>query len=136
MHPRTTSPIYFVLITFRPTVSGALADAAGWRQIMWMCVGIAAVIECLFLFLFRETYEPTILKRRAEKKRKETGDHSWMSEYEEQDKGATSTILQSMSRPARIIWSSSMLQVLSLWGGLAFAFFYGGTSYTSSSNKC
>lgn len=92
-----------------PTVSGALADAAGWRQIMWMCVGIAGVIEILFLCLFRETYEPTILRRRAEKKRKETGDESWTTEYEDQEQGARATILQSMLRPMRIIWSSSML---------------------------
>lgn len=92
---------------------------------MWMCVGIAVVIEGFFLFLFRETYEPTILKRRAQKKRKDTGNDSWTTEYEEQDQGAIATILQSMARPARIIWSSSLLQCLSLWGGLAFAFFYG-----------
>jgi hypothetical protein len=90
-----------------------------------MCVAIAAVIEGLFLFLFRETYEPTILKCHAQKKRKDTSDDSWTTEHEEQDQGATATILQSMARPARIIWSSSLLQCLSLWGGLALALFYG-----------
>lgn len=94
-----------------PTVSGALADAAGWRQIIWMCAGIAAVIEILFVSLLRETYEPTILKRRAQQKRRETGDDSWTTEFEEQerDQKPRDTIWQSMLRPMKIIWSSSML---------------------------
>ena len=96
---------------------------------MWLCVAIASVNEVLFLCLFRETYEPTILKRRAQKKRKDTGNNSWTTEYEDQDNGATASIAQSMLRPARIIWSSSMLQCMSLWGGLAFAFFYGTLSW-------
>lgn len=77
---------------------------------MWMCTGIAAVIELLFFLLFRETYEPIILKRRAEKKREESGDDSFVTEYESQDEGTRTTISQSMLRPARIFWSSSMLQ--------------------------
>lgn len=107
-----------------PTISGSLAEATGWRQIMWLCVGIAGVIEILFLSSFSETYHPTILKRRAARKRKETGDDSYTTEYEEADRGTTSTLVQAMFRPAYIVWSSSMLQCLSLWGAIMFAFFY------------
>jgi hypothetical protein len=74
-----------------------------------MCAGIAAVIEIIFVSLFRETYEPVILKRRAEMKRKETGDQSFTTEYENHEESATDTIRQSMLRPMKIIWSSSML---------------------------
>lgn len=112
------------MFTSSPTVSGTLAEAVGWRAIMWLCVTVASVIEILFITLFRETYHPTILKRRAAKKREETGDDSYATEYEEQDKGLTSTLGQSMARPLRIVWSSSMLQCMCLWGGIMFAFFY------------
>ena len=74
-----------------------------------MCAGIAVVIEILFLSLLRETYEPVILKRRAEEKRKQTGDQSFTTEYEDQEESAKDTIWQAMLRPMKIIWSSSML---------------------------
>ena len=45
---------------------------------MWMCVALAGVMEVVMFTLFRETYEPAILRRRAAKKRKETGDNSWL----------------------------------------------------------
>lgn len=98
-----------------PTISGVLAEATGWRQIMWMCCGIAVVIELCFLTLFKETYAPTILKKIAKKKREETGDDSWTTEYEQKsDVSNARYFLQSMFRPFQIIWSSSMLQVLSI----------------------
>ena len=87
-------------------------------------MAVAGVIEVLFITLFRETYHPTILKRRAAKKRQETGDSSYTTECEDQDQSTVSTLLQSMLRPARIAWSSSMLQCMALWGGVMFAFFY------------
>lgn len=91
---------------------------------MWLCVALAGLMEVLFLTLFRETYPPTILKRRASQKRKETGDISYISRYEVVDGSESSTLRQSMLRPAQIAWSSTMLQCLSLWGGVMFAFFY------------
>lgn len=77
---------------------------------MWMCTIIAVVIEILFFVLFRETYEPIILKRRAAEKRKESGDDSYTTEYENEEGDTRATILKSMMRPAQIIRSSSMLQ--------------------------
>lgn len=92
---------------------------------MYLCVGVAVLVEILLFTTFRETYKPTILRRRAAKKRSETGDDSWTTEYDQKDsKSAWKTLAEGMSRPAQIIWSSSMLQILSLWGGLVFAFFY------------
>ena len=70
-------------LTPRRTVSGSLAEAKGWREIMWLCAALAGVIEVLFLTLFRETYEPAILKRRAAKKRQEMRDNSWTTDHED-----------------------------------------------------
>lgn len=105
-------------------MSGSLAEATGWRSIMWLCVAVSGVIEILFITFFRETYHPTILNRLAAKKRKETGDDSYTAEHEDDEQNATSKLGQAMLRPAHIIWSSSMLQCLSLWGGVMFAFIY------------
>lgn len=118
--------MFFVLIAsvFRPTISGALSEVIGWRGIVWLCVGVAGVFEILFVTCFRETYHPTILKRRAAQKRKETGDDSFVAEVELEDDSKGATLRQSMIRPVQIAWSSTLLQCLSLWGGVMFAFFY------------
>lgn len=34
------------------------------------------------------------------------------------------TVLKAMARPAKVIYSSSLLQILSIWGALVFAMFY------------
>lgn len=91
---------------------------------MWLCVGLSSLIALLFLIYFRETYHPTILKHRAAVIRKETGDDSLTTVYEVGDESKSSTLRASMIRPAQIAWSSTMLQCLSLWGGVMFSFFY------------
>ena len=107
-----------------PAAAGALAKATGWREIMWLAMGLAAFCEVTFLILFSETYKPSILGRRAARVRKETGDHSFRTEFDDGDRGKGSAILSSMLRPAVVLWSSFILQIMSLWGALIFAFFY------------
>ena len=107
-----------------PAVAGAIAKAAGWREIMWMAVGLACLCEVVFLTLFRETYKVVILQRRAARLRKETGDESLATEFDEKGRSKTSTILSSMLRPAEVILGSLILQIMSLWGALVFSFFY------------
>lgn len=91
---------------------------------MWLAVGLACVCELVFLLYFRETYKATILLRRAKKLREETGDSSYKTEHDSEAGSPVKTVLQSMLRPAKVLWSSGVLAVLSLWGALIFSFFY------------
>ena len=85
-----------------------------------MAVGLAGVCELIFLLFFRETYKVTILRRRAANLRKETGDQSYKTEYDADMDNPWKTIAYSMLRPAKVIWSSVVLQMLSWWGGLGY----------------
>ena len=107
-----------------PAIAGALAKATGWREIMWMALGLATFCEIVFLSLFRETYKPVILQRRAARLRKETGDETLKTDFKDEDAGEGSTILSSMVRPLLVIYSSFVLKIMSLWGALVFSFFY------------
>ncbi|KAK0365226.1 hypothetical protein LTR59_005258 [Friedmanniomyces endolithicus] len=51
-----------------PAVAGLVAQTTGWREIIWISVGLATVAEILFLVLLRETYKPAILRRRAQRR--------------------------------------------------------------------
>ena len=107
-----------------PTCAGAIAEITGWREIMWICVGLAGVCEIMFITLFRETYKPSILYRRAKRVRRNTGDESYKTEYEIKDDSPIRTFAYGMIRPITVIWSSTLLQALSIWGALVFSFFY------------
>ena len=91
---------------------------------MWLAVGLASVCEIVFLTFFRETYKATILFKRAKRLRKETGDGSYKTEFDKDVGSPLKTILDSMLRPAKVLFSSGVLALLSLWGALVFSFFY------------
>jgi MFS family permease len=107
-----------------PIIGGSLGEAAGWRQIMWMAMGLATAAEAVYLTLFRETYKVPILQRRAARLRKETGDDSFRSKFDLEDAFSVRSIVSSMLRPLWVIRGSAVLQLLSIWGALTFSFFY------------
>ena len=108
-----------------PALAGAVAQAAGWREIMWIAVGMSAACEVAFLTLFRETYKVTILRKRAARLRAETGDMTFKTEYDNEDEaGALRILARTMLRPITTAYSSRILQMMALWGALVFAFFY------------
>jgi MFS family permease len=109
---------------FSPAIAGAIAESLGWREIMWTCAILATVCEIVFLVLFRETYKVTILRRRAARLRKETGDKSIRTEFDKEEGSPALAFIKTMFRPVVVLSGSFILQGLSLWGGLVFTFFY------------
>lgn len=65
-----------------PVVGGFVFQYLGWRWTNWVvmiCAGIATIV----VSLIQETYGPAILRSRAAKRRKETGDDRYWSRYDE-----------------------------------------------------
>jgi MFS family permease len=106
-----------------PAIAGAIAQSLGWREVLWIAALIAGVCELAFLTLFRETYKVRILQRRAAQLRKET-DQLFRSVTNDEEENTSRAIWESIQRPARVFIGSFVLQILSLYGGFAFAFFY------------
>ncbi|CAO2650175.1 Nn.00g014670.m01.CDS01 [Neocucurbitaria sp. VM-36] len=65
-----------------PLVGGFVYQALGWRWTNWV-VMIGSGTSWFMVFLLKETYAPAILRAKAAKKRKETGDDRWYSRYDE-----------------------------------------------------
>jgi len=83
--------------------------------------------EILFFTLLRETYQVPILQRRAARLRKETKDESLKCAWETENAGTTlywSALRTSITRPLIMMLNSSILQIMSLYGGLVFTFYY------------
>ncbi|KAF8213168.1 MFS general substrate transporter [Mycena galopus ATCC 62051] len=61
--------------TIGPTVAGFIATSGtNFRWVFWILAIFAGVCCLLIMFTLPETYAPVLLVRKAEKKRKETGD--------------------------------------------------------------
>lgn len=72
---------------------------------------IWAVIQfvCLILFV-PETYHPVLLRRKAQKLRKETGDERWNAPIEKMDKSILKTVLWSCIRPFQLLFFEPMVR--------------------------
>jgi MFS family permease len=102
-----------------PAISGAIADTLGWREVLFIAAGMATVCELLFLFFLRETYKMTILRRRLAKLANGNVSHTTQHGHEDVEK-----IWTSIARPAAVLYSSGVLVALSLFGSIAFSYFY------------
>ena len=107
-----------------PAIAGAIAETSGWREVLWMAVALAGACEVAFLLLFRETYAPAILRREAERLRGETGDERLRTEFDGEEKHWGKELGRAIVRPVAVLTSSSVLALMSVWGGLVFSFYY------------
>ncbi|KAF3764657.1 MFS general substrate transporter [Cryphonectria parasitica EP155] len=109
-----------------PAIAGAISQTAGWRECVWMAVALAVACEVVFLTLFRETYKIPILRRKAARLRKETGNLALRTVYDSSAAGTHSWTLiwESIMRPTVVLRSSFVLQILSFYGSFLFSYFY------------
>lgn len=106
-----------------PAIAGAVAQTLGWRYIVWASAVLAGACEILFLFCFRETYKVPILRRRAAKLRKETGNMSLKTPFDVDEKGSNK-LWGAVTRPAVVLLGSGVLAAISLCGSVVYTYFY------------
>ncbi|KAH7113730.1 MFS multidrug transporter-like protein [Dendryphion nanum] len=104
-----------------PAISGAIAETLGWREVLFIATGIAIACELMFLIFFKETYKMVILRQRLVKMRKEEGGHHAHADHEHKN---LRKLLYSITRPAAVLWGSGVLMLLSVFGSVAFSYFY------------
>lgn len=71
-----------------------------------------------------ETYAPVILKRRAKKLRKETGNSNLWSPLDMDSRNIKQMFIITISRPFRMLFYESIVSLTSLYLALAYAIFY------------
>ena len=74
-----------------------------------MLVIWAGVLEVCGLVFVPETYAPVLLRRKAIKLRKETGDDRWRAPIEKMDRSVAKTVLWSCIRPFQLLFFEQMV---------------------------
>ena len=82
---------------FGPILGGFVTQYLGWRWANWVVMMMGGV-SFVFACIMKETYGPTLLRKKAAQRRKETDDPRWWCRYDQKET-ITSILKVSLSRP-------------------------------------
>lgn len=109
-----------------PILGGIIATRSSWRWMFWSTSMFQAAMIFASFFCFPETYGPLILRRRARKLRKDTGNPRYYTLSERLD-GTRSTlrlVWRAVSRPTRLLVTHPIIQVVSITTALEYGILY------------
>ncbi|KAI1419092.1 cycloheximide resistance protein [Xylaria sp. FL1777] len=106
-----------------PIAGGFLSDAKGWRWNFWVLAIVTGFITFVMFFVMRESYAPVILKRKADKLRKETGNPLLRSKL---DVGLSpgDFFKRSAVRPIKMFLFSPVISIMALYTLLTYGYLY------------
>ncbi|CBQ69386.1 related to MFS multidrug transporter [Sporisorium reilianum SRZ2] len=109
-----------------PIVGGWIVQELGqWRWIFWVSSIYGGLTALIGFFLLPETYAPQILKKKAQRLRKETGNHELHTVYEKQDPSAWHVKLRhNLVRPFVLLTTQPIIQVFSVYLAIIYGCMY------------
>ena len=113
----------FIAPVLGPIIGGFLSEAAGWRWTIWIIAIVTAVFEVCLLITLRESYKVMIIEKKASRLRKMTGNHLLWSRYSE-GISSSAILVQSFVRPMQLLFTSPIVLIISICGGLACSYTY------------
>lgn len=105
-----------------PVASGFIA-VISWRWTFWLGLIIAGV-TWIPLLAMPETYAPVILKRRAKRLRKQTGDPNIFAPIELEPRDVRHVVTVVLTRPIRMMLFEWIVLFFSLYLSFVYAVFY------------
>lgn len=103
-----------------PIISGFIAPALGWRWVYWIALIIAGISWPVLIFS-PETYAPVILKRRAKRLRKETGNPNIVAPSELGSQSIKDLVTVVLTRPVRMFLFESIVLCSCLYLSFVYA---------------
>lgn len=87
-----------------PLIGGFINQYASWRWTFYVLLIWSAVFLVLVSFFVPETYHPVLLRAKARKMRKDTGEERWHAPIEKMNKSIAKTIAYSVQRPFQLLF--------------------------------
>ncbi|KAG7664942.1 uncharacterized protein J8A68_001528 [[Candida] subhashii] len=108
-----------------PVIAGFIVEHKQWRWVFYVLCMFNGFVALAATFLFKETYSPTLLKRKAKKLRKETGNGNLHTIYEIADGDSTATKMYlCMTRPIKLLFTHPMIVGLGSFMAFTYGFMY------------
>ncbi|KAL8292567.1 hypothetical protein RQP46_001179 [Phenoliferia psychrophenolica] len=107
-----------------PVVSGFLAQHQGFRVTFWLLFAVSGAIFLVFYFCLPETYHPVLLKRKAERLRRETGDPRYWARHEREDFGLKAIVGKVLARPLLMLFTEPIVFLLATYMAVTFGTIY------------
>lgn len=107
-----------------PIAGGFIAENTTWRWVFYATSIVDGAIQISGLFFLQETYGPSILHKKAEKVRKETGNPEFKTEFEHPERTLLNTLRRSISRPFRLLGTQPIIQCLSVYMAFVYGLMY------------
>ncbi|KAF8066995.1 MFS polyamine transporter [Lyophyllum atratum] len=106
-----------------PLVGGWIGQRAGWRWIYWVLFIFVGLSFILTLFI-PETLAPVILRRKAERLRKETGDSSWNTLAEMERLPFKTSLKIALIRPLIMMFKEPIVLFMSFYLSFVYSLLY------------
>ncbi|KAI3405657.2 hypothetical protein KGF56_001675 [Candida oxycetoniae] len=109
-----------------PLMSGFIVDHMQWRWCFYILCIFNGTVAILATLLFKETYAPTLLKRKAQRLAKATGNSNLHTIYEITNDGETTwaRLLLCMTRPIELLFTHPMVIGLGSFMAFTYGFMY------------
>jgi MFS family permease len=118
----TASP--FIGPSIGPLIGGFINQYTTWRWTFYLLLIWAGVNLGMISLLVPETYHPVLLRNKARKLRKETGDERWKAPMEKMNKSIPKTVAYSLLRPFQLLLLEPMVTLLCLFSAILLGILY------------
>ncbi|KAF1829088.1 MFS general substrate transporter [Decorospora gaudefroyi] len=118
----TASP--FVGPEVGPLIGGFIVENTTWRWCFYVLIIWSGVQLCLIALFVPETYHPVLLRRKAIRLRKETGNQEWIAPIEKMDRTIARTVLWSCIRPFQLLFFEPMCLSLCILSAILLGILY------------
>ncbi|KAJ5150877.1 drug/proton antiporter YHK8 [Penicillium canariense] len=118
----TASP--FIGPEIGPLVGGFINYYTSWRWTFYVLLIWTGVQLGFIIFFVPETYHPVLLRRKAQRLRRETGDDRWRAPIEKMQRSVAQTVLRSMHRPLVLLTMEPMCLNLCVFSAILLGILY------------
>ncbi|KAJ8112603.1 hypothetical protein OPT61_g5062 [Boeremia exigua] len=107
-----------------PLLGGYIVENTSWRWCFYVLIIWSGLQLFLIVFFVPETYHPVLLRRKAIRLRKETGNQEWIAAIEKLDRSIAKTVLWSCIRPFQLLFFEPMCLSLCILSAILLGILY------------
>lgn len=107
-----------------PIVGGFINYYTNWRWTFYVLLIWSGGMLAAIIFLVPETYHPVLLRKKAIKLRKDTGNPAWRAPIENMNKSVFRTVAWSCVRPFQLLFLEAMCLSLCILSAILLGILY------------